>query len=97
MSETKTRRSVALLDGSKDDLEVIKSKIGVSTDNAAINDAVKFRAKVLEACSDIGSVEEMLTALSIYGQIKSEMKSNGSLLFLENPKNPNAKVRVLVP
>ena len=120
MSDTKTRRTVALLDGSRGDLETIKTKTGMSTDNAAINEAVnfrarvletcsdlglkeevftslKFRAKVLEACSEMNSPEEVLSAISIYNQIKTEMKTSGSLLFLENPKNPSARVRVLVP
>ena len=91
MSETKTRRTIALSDGAKEDLDLIKDKTGASTDIAAISDAINFRAKLVDRRPD-----EVLIALSIYDQLRSE-KNTGHVIFTERPGEPQSKQRFFIP
>ncbi len=89
MSAPKVRRSVTLMDSAKADLERIKSETGASTDNAAINDALNFRAQFSRR-----RAEEVSRALSFYDKIRPEL-NKGSSLFLENPSKPDVRQELI--
>ena len=91
MSDAKTRRTIALPDGSKDHLARIKTETGASTDVAVIADALKLRARCATKSSD-----EVMLAVSVFEFIQDATKS-GKEVFCEDLKIPGSKYRLVVP
>jgi hypothetical protein len=91
MSETRTRRTVALFGDTVSGLEEIKTNTGAGTDNAAINDAVRFRARFATR-----NPEEINSALSLWDQLKLDATS-GRVFFTEQEGKPRSRTKVFIP
>jgi hypothetical protein len=91
MSESRTRRTVALFEDTMSSLEEIKTNTGVGTDNAAINDAVRFRARFAKR-----NPEEINSALSLWDQLKREA-TDGRAFFTEQEGKPRTRTKVFIP
>src|SRR5258708_3533290 len=67
LRHSRTRRTVALFEDTISGLEEIKASTGAGSDNAAINDAVKFRA-----CFSKRNPEEITNALALWDRVKRD-------------------------
>ena len=76
MSDSITRRTVALTQKSKIDLDVLKTETGMATDNAVINDAIQFRARFADR-----DPTEVKIALSFWDKVSKEVSSGGSCMI----------------
>jgi hypothetical protein len=90
-TNTGTRRTIALDDDATKGLGKIKATQGVNTDNAAVNEAIKFRARLADK-----SLPEVLAAVSLWETVSNEIGSGQSVLF-SDPKNPQNSQRFLLP
>lgn len=75
-----------------DDLAKIKKNTAATTDTAAINEAVMFRARLAEH-----ELSEIENALTLWEEVKRQTKA-GASVFIEKEGDPNAtRTKVLVP
>lgn len=91
MSDSRTRRTVALAEEAVNSLEEIKANTGVGSDNAAINDAVRFRAHFARR-----NREEIDSALSLWDRLKKDVHQ-GRTFFTEQVGRPRSKTEIFIP
>ena len=77
MSDTKTRRTIALPDGSKDHLATIKSETGIPTDVAVIAEALRLRARLATE-----TPEDIINAVRVCNYVRNNAQSKDGVELL---------------
>jgi hypothetical protein len=90
MAKDAYRRTLKLAGDRKADLTLIKQRTGATTDTAAVNDAIQFRAKYANC-----DPRELDLGLWLLGQIDSVQDGPTRTVILENPAG--GSVRLAVP